>query len=442
MNGKKVLVFGGSGFLGKYMVSELIERGYSVTIYDKRAIKEGSSSHVKFISGDILDIYKVNQAVSEADIVYNLAGIADIEECIKEPLDAIRHNILGNTIILDACVKNNIERFVFSSSVYAHSKSGGIYSSTKKASEDIIKNYGKHYGLKYTILQYGTLYGVGVGEENSIYRYLKQALIDKKIKYAGDGSETREYIHVIDAAKLGVEILNNEYENKIVIVTGQHPTKVRDLFEMIKEILGEDIEIEYSSEMPNWKTESHYKITPYSYNKDMPYKLTTNLHVELGKGILQLLDSIEEELKNPVKEINEKQKTREHSFEDEKFTIGVDFDGVIHKNSKGFYDGTIYDEPVEDVKEALEILSKNFKIVIYTTKAKPDRPLVTGKTGKELVWDWLKKYNLDSYVQDITSEKPRAVFYIDDKAIMFKGWNETLKQIKETLDNQRKEMRF
>lgn len=439
--GKKVLVFGGAGFLGNYLVSELLEKGYSVTVYDKKPTNKEFSDKVKLILGDILDVYTVNQAVGEAEIVYNIAGIADIEECIKEPLEAIKHNILGNTIILDACVKNNVKRFVFSSSVYAHSKSGGIYSSTKKASEDIIKNYSKHYGLKYTILQYGTLYGVGVGEENSIYRYLKQAFINRKIKYAGDGSETREYIHIIDAAKLGAEILEDKYENKIIIITGHHPIQVRDLFEMIKEILGGNIEIEYSSEMSNWKKESHYKITPYSYNRDMPYKLTTNFHIELGEGILQLLDAIAIESKNP-KEKNEEILIREHSFEDETFNIGIDFDGVIHKNSRGFYDGTIYDEPIEDVKEALEILSKNFRVIIYTTKAKPDRPLVNGKTGKELVWEWLKKHKLDSYIHDITSEKPRAVFYIDDKAIQFRNWNETLKQIKEFIEKQRKEMRY
>ena len=71
---------------------------------------------------------------------------------------------------------------------------------------------------------------------------------------------------------------------------------------------------------------------------------------------------------------------KETVSKEDKNTIAIDFDGVIHKNSKGFHDGTIYDEPIEDVKKGLEYLSKSYKLVIYTCKANPDRPLINGKT--------------------------------------------------------------
>ena len=106
--------------------------------------------------------------------------------------------------------------------------------------------------------------------------------------------------------------------------------------------------------------------------------------------------------------------------------IAIDFDGVIHKNSKGFYDGTVYDEPIEGALEAIKKLSKKYDIVIFTAKAKPDRPLVNGKTGAELIWDWLKTHNVQQYIKKVTSEKPRAVFYIDDKGIRFESWDKTL----------------
>ena len=93
---------------------------------------------------------------------------------------------------------------------------------------------------------------------------------------------------------------------------------------------------------------------------------------------------------------------------EEKNTIAVDFDGVIHKNSKGFHDGTIYDKPIEGVKKGLEYLSKSYRLVIYSCKANPDRPKIDNKTGVELIWDWLEKHNLKNY--------------IDDKAIMFLNW--------------------
>ena len=115
--------------------------------------------------------------------------------------------------------------------------------------------------------------------------------------------------------------------------------------------------------------------------------------------------------------------------EDEKNQIGIDFDGVIHKCSKGFFDGTIYDEPVDGTIDALCSLSKNYNIVAYTCKAKSDRPLVNGKTGTELVWEWLRKYNLDKYISEVTAEKPRAKYYIDDKAIVFTNWESVLEKI-------------
>ena len=121
---------------------------------------------------------------------------------------------------------------------------------------------------------------------------------------------------------------------------------------------------------------------------------------------------------------------RKHSFEDETRQVGIDFDGVIHLCSKGFHDGTIYDPPVPGARAALQKISEKYDIVIYSAKARPDRPLINDKTGVELIWEWLKRYDMDKFVKDVTSEKPRAVFYIDDKAIRFNGkWDDTFKTI-------------
>ena len=127
-------------------------------------------------------------------------------------------------------------------------------------------------------------------------------------------------------------------------------------------------------------------------------------------------------------------KIRQHSYPDELVNIAIDFDGVIHKNSKGFFDGTIYDEPVEGVEEALKELSKNNSIIVFTCKAKKDRGLVNGKTGVELVWEWLEKYNLAKYVSKVTAEKPRALVYVDDKALRFVSWEKTAEELTNMLN--------
>lgn len=114
-----------------------------------------------------------------------------------------------------------------------------------------------------------------------------------------------------------------------------------------------------------------------------------------------------------------KEKIRKHSFDDETYQIGIDFDGVVHKNSKGFFDGTVYDEPVEGIIDLLDKLSEKYKLVLFSAKARKDRMLINGKTGVELIEEWLIDKKLRHYFVDITAEKPRAVCYIDDKAIRF-----------------------
>mgnify|MGYP003349447898 FL=1 len=85
-------------------------------------------------------------------------------------------------------------------------------------------------------------------------------------------------------------------------------------------------------------------------------------------------------------------------FEKNKKTIALDFDGVIHDAYEGWGDGTCYGEPLPGALEAIKSLSEKYKVVIFTAKARIDRPLVNGKTGAFLVLKWLEKYNVDQYV--------------------------------------------
>jgi len=116
-------------------------------------------------------------------------------------------------------------------------------------------------------------------------------------------------------------------------------------------------------------------------------------------------------------------------FEYEKKNLAIDFDGVIHNADKGWFDGTCYGEPLPGAIDAIKRLSKQYKIVIFTAKAKVDRPLVNGKTGAMLVLEWLERYKIAQYVSSITAEKPRADLYIDDNGYRFENWVDTLKFI-------------
>ena len=121
-------------------------------------------------------------------------------------------------------------------------------------------------------------------------------------------------------------------------------------------------------------------------------------------------------------------------LENQLVNLAIDFDGVVHTFDKGWHDGTCYGEPIEGALDAIKSLSSDWNIIIFSAKVRPDRPLVNGKTGYELVDEWLQKHGVRKYVAEITHEKPRAKFYIDDKAIEFKNnWNEILNIISDKI---------
>ena len=283
----KVVVFGGSGFLGSHVADELTRRGYETTIYDLR-YSPYLQKDQKMVVGDILDEEKVNEVIRDKDIVYHFAGVADIDECAANPVKTIKNNILGTLILLEACKNHKIKRFVFASTLYVYSKAGSFYRSSKHACELIIENYNETYGLPFTILRYSSLYGPRSNEKNWIYRILKQAITEGKITRHGDGEELREYIHVQDAAKCSVDILNPEFENQYVIITGAQPMKVKDVMMMIKEMLNNKIKLEF---LPP-KATHHYEITPYSFNPKLAKRIVSQTYIDLGQGILDLLEKI------------------------------------------------------------------------------------------------------------------------------------------------------
>lgn len=287
----KVIVFGGSGFLGSHVADALTDAGCGVRIYDMKP-SPYLRDFQEMIVGDIMDEKSVEKAIKGCDVIYNFAGIANIDEASQRPLDSVKTNILGNSIILEACRKAGIKRFVFASSLYVYSKTGSFYRSNKQACELIIENYNEVYGLPYTILRYGSLYGPRSDEKNFIYKIIKQALKEGKIIREGDGEELREYIHVYDAAKSSVEILSDEFANQYVIIAGSQQMKVRDLLVMIKEMLDNKIEIKYIPPAFNY----HYEITPYTFAPKLAKRLVGKSYVDLGQGILKCIQSIYKEL--------------------------------------------------------------------------------------------------------------------------------------------------
>jgi len=291
-----VIVFGGSGFLGSHVADALSEARHNVRIYDIRK-SEYLKPTQEMIVGDILDEQKVREAIKGMNIIYNFAGIADIDEASKKPIETVKYNILGNTILLESAVKEKVQRFVYASTIYVYSNSGSFYRCSKSACELYIETYQKQYGLDYTILRYGTLYGTRADINNSVYRFLTQAMREKNIIYPGNGNEIREYINVFDAARASIEILSDDFRNEHVIFTGHYPMKVDELFTMIKEILKEDITIEYIQPKYN-DAMGHYTITPYTFIPKVGKKYVKHYYTDMGQGLLLCMQEIYDKIHN------------------------------------------------------------------------------------------------------------------------------------------------
>lgn len=285
----KIVVLGGSGFLGSHVADSLSAEGYRVVVADKhpsRYLRDDQEMAV----GDVLDSEFLRQVIRDARYVYHLAGIADIADAALDPLKTVKVNILGTTNVLETCRQQKVERILFASSVYVYSNHGSFYRCSKQACEKLIECYQEKYGLDYAILRYGSLYGPRAGETNSVYRFIEQALIDKEIVRDGDGEELREYIHVQDAASLSIKALGPEYINKHVMITGMQSMKIKDMLAMIQEIMGrQEVTIKYNRDNV---LEHHYEITPYSFKVVSAKKIVGTDYYDLGQGILELIHEV------------------------------------------------------------------------------------------------------------------------------------------------------
>jgi len=286
-----ILITGGSGFLGSHVADTFSDAGHNVLIFDIN-----TSSYIKLgqklFLGDILDPSSLKKAMNGIDEVFHFAAFADIDIAENRPYDTMNINIMGTVNVLEAARKSNVDKVIFASSIYVNSRAGSFYKVSKHAGELLVEEYSKRYGLKYNILRFGTVYGTRSDHHNSVYRFLKSALEDKKILIKSDGREVREYIHVVDAARICLKIVEDKIVNETLILTGHHRMRVSELLDMINEIMNFSIDIEYKT-MGAGAVGSHYNETPYSYIPRVGKKIITDIYCDLGQSLVEILNEID-----------------------------------------------------------------------------------------------------------------------------------------------------
>jgi len=288
---EKILVIGGSGFMGSHVADELSASGYNVVIYDLFRSPWLNSSQ-SMVLGDFMDKKTLRKAMDGVSCIYHFAGISDIGVAKSEPNKTLNDNIMGVANVLDIAVEMNVKRFVYASTMYVYSDYGSFYRASKQAAEIIVETYAKEYGIEYTFLRYGSLYGPRAQEWNGIKKFITQIIVEQKLDYSGDGSEIREYIHVKDAAKLSVDILASDNANTAITITGQQVIRVNELISVIFEILGLEPKVNYHG---TGAKADHYGKTPYRYSPKTAKKIVPVQFVDLGQGLLEIIEDLSNE---------------------------------------------------------------------------------------------------------------------------------------------------
>ena len=285
----KAIVYGGSGFLGSHVADALSGDGHDVRLFDKSPSPYLRADQ-EMILGDLCSADQVIEAARGCDLLFNFAGIADIDEAHANPAQTVQVNVGGTVNTLQAAKEAKAQRYIFASTVYVYSTMGSMYKASKQAAECFIETFHEQHDVDYTVLRFGTLYGRRADRRNRIHSILQDALETGSIEYPGSGEAVREFIHVRDAAQMTLRILDDEYANKHLILTGQEKMRMSDLLRMISELMSNDVSWVCKEEEPA----GHYMVTPYSFQPRLGHKLVPDDFIDLGQGLLDCLSELHE----------------------------------------------------------------------------------------------------------------------------------------------------
>lgn len=260
----RVLVTGGAGFIGSHLVDRLTSYGYRLTIMDNLSVGklgniEGqlSDGRVRFVKGDIRDVELVRSCVQDADVVVHLAAVISVPFSFENPSLTFDINVNGTLNLLNACARAGVKRFVFVSScaVYGDPRYLPVdeihptsplspYATSKLEGEEGCVNLLEQYGLSIAILRLFNVYGPRQGlnaYSGVITRFLDQARRHTPLVIFGDGSQTRDFVHVWDVAEAILKALETtSAEGEVFNIGFGRATSVNTLAKSVIDLTGAD----------------------------------------------------------------------------------------------------------------------------------------------------------------------------------------------------------
>ena len=255
----KVLVTGGGGLIGSSMIKFLVENNFEVKAFDLpgQITKNPPPKEVEIYRGSILDVNDLMNAMKGCDYVIHLAAMLGVKRTEMRRLDCLNINIVGTINVLEACVKDNINKIIFASSseVYGDQEKipisetnplnpKSIYAVTKLAGEEYLKAYKRRYNLDYTIVRFFNTYGPRQVAEFVVPRFIKLVMDDKPPTIYGNGNQERAFCYVDDIVRGTYLTLVNEKTKSEIFNLGNdnEPISIKDLGLKIISIAKKDLE--------------------------------------------------------------------------------------------------------------------------------------------------------------------------------------------------------
>ncbi|MEN8252836.1 MAG: NAD-dependent epimerase/dehydratase family protein [Patescibacteria group bacterium] len=261
----KIIVTGGSGFLGKHLQRALIKAGHSVKNID---LKENAEFDTTV--ADVRDQNQMLAEIKDADLVFHLASLIEAGDSVKNPQKYIDYNITGSVSVLEAMRQNEIKTFIFSSSAAIYGEAEKIpiqeddrtipinpYGMTKLAMEALLSSYVQAHGFTGIALRYFNLYGPGEDhqpETHAIPRFIKQIHEGSEVTVWGNGQHKRDYVYIddiVDAHLKAIDLAQNQSQKyHYMNLSTQKPNSVSEIVGLIENIIGKTANIRNFPERP------------------------------------------------------------------------------------------------------------------------------------------------------------------------------------------------
>lgn len=265
----RVVVTGGSGFVGRAVVRAFVERGTPVTVVDQQPLPEAVRGElVHHVAGDLADPQVRSAAVPEGTAgIVHLAAITSVLKSVERPDATYRANVEVTHELLELARQRQVGQFVLASTnaVVGDIGRGTIseelplrpltpYGSTKAACEMLLSGYAGAYGIATTALRFTNIYGPGMGQKDSfIPRLMRAALSGQGVEVYGDGSQSRDFVHVDDVVQGILAAWDKQYTGTAIIGSGRS-ISVLELIESVRAATGEPLPVTHvpakSGEMP------------------------------------------------------------------------------------------------------------------------------------------------------------------------------------------------